>query len=219
MDFKTILNFLAGLKKNNNREWFEANKKDYQKALKEFESIIAQLIKELAEFDQLIGTLKPKDCIFRIYRDVRFSKDKSPYKPNFGAAISRGGRKSNHALYYLHLEDNNSFIAGGIYMPPNDVLNKVRQEIDYNAMEFKKIISSSDFKKFFGELQGDKLKKAPKGYQPDDENIELLKFKSYLAVNNVSNQDVLKPNFIKYCLEVYEAMTPMNDFINRAIVE
>jgi len=219
MDTKIILNFLSELKKNNNRDWFEANKNTYKKAAQEFEKGVEYLISQLSELDPLIGQLRPKDCIFRIYRDVRFSKDKSPYKPNFGAAISRGGRKSPFGLYYLHFEDDNSFVAGGIYMPPNDVLNKVRQEIDYNADEFKKIVNTSTFKKFFNELQGDKLKKTPKGYRPDDENIELLKFKSYLAVHNVNNKKVLEKDFLTYCIEVYKAMKPLNDFINRAIVD
>lgn len=217
MNFSKILSFLADLKKNNNREWFEKNKPVYQEALKEYESVIKYLIDHLGKVEPGIADLKPKDCIFRIYRDVRFSKDKSPYKPNFGAAISRGGRKSPYALYYLHLEDGGSFLAGGIYMPPNDLLAKVRQEIDYNAGEFREIIQAPDFKKYFGELGGDKLKKAPKGYSPDDENIELLKHKSYIAMHYVSNEEVMAKAFPEKMTKVMLAMKPMNDFINRAL--
>ncbi len=219
MNLKLILDFLGDLKKNNNREWFEKNKPRFREAEEEFKKVVEHLIHQLSEFDPAIGQLKPKDCIFRIYRDVRFSKNKDPYKTNFGAAISRGGRKSSFALYYLHLEDNNSFVAGGIYMPPNDVLAKVRQEIDYNADEFKKIINHSEFKKYFGSLEGDKLKKAPRGYDPENENIELIKHKSYLAVNNVKNDRVLANDFLEYCAQVYKAMTPLNDFINRPLTE
>ncbi len=216
---KTILDFLSELKKNNNRDWFEKNKPTFREAQKEFESAVNHLIIQLSEFDPAIGQLKPKDCIFRIYRDVRFSKNKDPYKENFGAAISRGGRKSPFALYYLHIEDENSFIAGGIYMPPSDVLAKVRQEIDYNAEELKTIIENPSFKKLFGELKGDKLKKAPRGYDPENENIELIKHKSYLAVHNVKNEKVLQNNYLDYCLDVYKEIKPLNDFLNRPLTE
>ncbi len=219
MNFKDILFFLSNLKKNNNREWFEANKSEFRKVSKQFEEIVGVLINRLSELDPQIGQLKPKDCIFRIYRDVRFSKDKSPYKNNFGAAISRGGRKSPFALYYLHIEDENSFIAGGIYQPPNDVLNKVRQEIDYNAKEFKSIIENGDFKNFFEEIEGEKLKRPPKGYDDGNENIELLKHKSYLAVHKIDNKTLLSDDFLDYCMKAYAAMRPLNDFINRALIE
>lgn len=215
MDFNLILSFLSDLKKNNNREWFAANKPVYQKALKEYEKVIQYLIDHLGKVEEGIGELKPKDCIFRIYRDVRFSKDKSPYKPNFGAAVSPGGKKSPFALYYLHLEDENSFLAGGIYMPPADILANVRQEIDYNAEEFGSIIFAPDFVKFFGKLDGEKLKRAPKGYSPDAENIEWLKHKSYLAMHHVSNQKIMESSFPKEMISIYLAMKPLNDFINR----
>src|SRR5690606_22986318 len=134
-----------------------------------------------------------------------------------GAAISRGGRKSPYVLYYLHLEDGGSFLAGGIYMPPNDLLAKRRQEIDYNGGELREIIQAPDFKKFFCELSGDKLKKAPKGYSPDDENIELLKHKSYIAMHYVGNEEVMAKAFSEKMVKVMLAMKPMNDFINRAL--
>ena len=219
MDLKIILEFLANLKINNNRDWFEANKNTYKKAASEFEKVVEYLIQQLSAFDPAIGQLKPKDCIFRIYRDVRFGKDKSPYKVNFGAAISKGGKKSPDALYYIHLEIDNSFLAGGIYMPPSDLLAKVRQELDYNASEFKRIIEHADFKKFFGQMEGEKLKKAPRGYDPDHENIELLKHKSYLAVSKLKNNQVLDKNFLDNCMKVYAAMKPLNDFLNRPISE
>lgn len=216
MNFKLILSFLADLKKNNNRDWFEKNKPVYQQALKEYEKVVQYLIDQLGKTEPGIGDLKPKDCIFRIYRDVRFSKDKSPYKPNFGAAISQGGRKSNYALYYIHLEDQGSFLAGGIYMPPSEVLARVRQEIDYNADEFTGIITAPDFKKYFGQLEGEKLKRAPKGFNPDEKHIELLKHKSYLAMHYLNQDDIFKAPFPNHMLEVFRAMKPLNDFINRS---
>lgn len=216
METKPILDFLGELTKNNNREWFEANKPTYKKVKKHFDDIIAELIKGLSELDPLLSELKPKDCTFRIYRDVRFSKNKDPYKTNFGAVIARGGRKSNYALFYFHLDAERSFLAGGIYMPPTDVLNQVRQEIDYNASEFREIISSKEFKKYFDKLDGEQLKRAPKGYSPDDPNIDLLKYKSYLAVHDVARDKVVAEDYIPYALKVYKAMLPMYNFINRS---
>jgi len=216
METKTILDFIHQLKENNNREWFEANRKMYQKSKKEFEALLAELIKGLSELDPQLEGLKPKDCTFRINRDIRFSKDKRPYKTNFGGVIARGGKKSHHALFYIHLEPGNCFLAGGVYMPANEYLNMVRQEIDYNPEEFRSIINDAAFKKYFGGLEGEKLKRAPKGYSPDNPNIDLINFKSYLAMHNVSDQLVTSEKLVPYALEIYRAMMPMYNFINRS---
>ena len=134
--------FLSALKKNNNKEWFEANRKEYETSKKWFEELFENLISGISKLDKGVADLKPKDCLFRINRDVRFGKDKSPYKSNFGAAIAQGGRKSPFGGYYIHIEPGASFIAGGIHMPESEVLKNIRQEIDYNFKDFKKIISS-----------------------------------------------------------------------------
>jgi uncharacterized protein (TIGR02453 family) len=217
MNFELILKFLGDLSENNSREWMEKQKPDYLEAKKEFEDIISQLIIDISVFEPEISTLTYKDCIFRIHRDIRFSKDKTPYKTNFGAAINKGGKKSPNATYYIHLQPQSCFIAGGLYMPPGEILQKIRQEIDYNSNEFGNILNASEFKKYFGHMEGDKLKRAPKGYDPDDPNIEWLKHKSFLVVHNVSDSQVTSKDFYDYTLKVFGKMKPFNDFLNRAI--
>jgi uncharacterized protein (TIGR02453 family) len=149
---------------------------------------------------------------------VRFSKDKSPYKTNYGAFIANGGRKSKYAGYYIHLEDGKSMIGGGIYMPATEVVKKVRNEIYYNVDEFKALLSDSNFLKYFSGLEDfDKLKRPPKDFPADFEHIDLLKYKSYAVMHSLTNEIVTRVNFIEYILEVLNAMKPLNDFINRAI--
>jgi uncharacterized protein (TIGR02453 family) len=214
---QTILKFLNNLEANNNREWFIENKGLYDTAKKEFEMFLNRVITGIQTFDDEIGSITAKDCIFRIYRDIRFSKDKTPYKTNFGGFISKGGRKSGYAGYYLHIEPSRSFLAGGSYMPPNDLLKKMRQEIYYNADEFKKIINSKNFVKTFGSLEGEKLSRPPKDFPADFKDIELLKYKSYVVLHPVDDKTLLESNFIKTALEVFSRLKPLNHFLNRAV--
>ena len=144
---KEVFSFLKDLSANNDREWMQSNKKRYENARKEVSTFVAQLIESIGEFDSGIVGLQPKDCLFRINRDIRFSKDKRPYKTNFGAAITEGGKKLPNPTYYIHMEPGKSMMACGIYMPEADTLKKIRQEIDYNAGELKKIIDNPTFKK------------------------------------------------------------------------
>ncbi|HEY4785942.1 MAG TPA: DUF2461 domain-containing protein, partial [Bacteroidales bacterium] len=147
------LSFLTVLKDNNYKEWFHENKPLYEEAKKEFESFVSLLIKEIKAIDGDIGYPEPKDCIFRIFRDIRFSNDKTPYKTNFGAFMAKGGnRKSEYGGYYFHLEPGNSLLAGGIWMPQPGILKAIREEIFHNIDEFLAIIESKEFKKQFGEL-------------------------------------------------------------------
>ena len=216
---KNILKFLQILKKNNNREWFLQNKEFFQSTKNNFVDIVETLIAGIAKHDKGIAGLQAKDSIFRIYRDIRFSKDKTPYKTNFGANMTPGDKKSGKAGYYIHIEpDRGSFLAGGIYMPPSEQLKAVRQEIDYNIDEFKKIIQDKSFVLCFGSVTGEKLKKAPQGYPPDHPNIELLKFKSYIVMHKVKDTQLLDEGFIKYAVDVFGAMQPFNWFLNRAVV-
>jgi uncharacterized protein (TIGR02453 family) len=214
---QTILHFLNELKDNNNREWFNENKKLFESAKGEFEMLLNQIIPGIQTFDDEIGSITAKDCMFRIYRDIRFSKDKTPYKTNFGGFISKGGRKSGYAGYYLHIEPNKSFLAGGSYMPPNDLLKKMRQEIFYNVDEFKRIINSKEFRKSFGSLEGEKLVRPPKDFPADFEDIDLLKHKSYVVLHPVEDKRLLTKNFIDDILEVYQHLKPLNHFLNRAL--
>jgi uncharacterized protein (TIGR02453 family) len=218
MKLKPIFDFLSGLSGNNNRDWMEIHKLQYLGARAEFEHIVNHLIMEISAFDPAVQGLSPKDCIFRLNRDIRFSKDKSPYKTHFGAYIASGGRKSESAGYYLHLQPgDNSLLGGGIYMPSGEALKKVRQEVDYNPSELKKIVSDLTFKTYFGSVQGEHLKKAPKGYQPDHPNIEFLKLKSYFVLHNVTDEEALAPGFLKKTVDVFSAMQPFNDFLNVAV--
>jgi uncharacterized protein (TIGR02453 family) len=216
---KDILAFLEGIKKNNSKVWMEAHKLDYLNAKQQFEAIITQLIEGISDFDQHIIGTEPKKCIFRLNRDIRFSKDKRPYKENMGGFINREGRKGMDGGYYFHIEPGKSMLAGGIYMPPPDILKKIRQEIDYNPEALNNYLASADFKKYFGEFEGDRLKKAPKGYSPDHPNIELLKLKYYIAVHRVNDKDVLRSDFLDYVLKVFEAMKPLNDFIRTSLYD
>ncbi len=214
---ETILKFLVDLKDNNNREWFQAYKSRYEEAKSEFESIVAEVIKGISGFDSDIGLLKPKDSIFRIYRDVRFSKNKDPYKANMGAAFSKGGRKSRYAGYYLHLEPNNSFIGGGKWQPESDILKSIRYEIFSSPKDFKKIINNKDFVNLFGEMSGDKLKRPPKGFPPDFDEIELIKFKSYIAGASIPSIQLSDKKFVPFVVDAFENMKPFIGFLNKCV--
>lgn len=214
----STLDFLKSLKKNNDRQWFEKNKKQFETAKNDFAEFVQQLIAEISKFDKSIADIEAKDCIFRIYRDVRFSKDKLPYKTNTGASIVQGGKKSTLAGYYFQIEpDGNSFLAGGMYMPSAEHLQLVRQEIDYNTDDFKKIIHHTAFKKHFGELWGEKLKTAPRNYPKDHPNIELLKHKHFVVVHNLKDEQLFSKNFLKHSINILKEIKPLNDFLNTAV--
>ncbi len=209
--------FLNKLKKNNSKEWFDKNRTLYETAKTDFQKFIDELIVSISNFDTSIKHLKAKECMFRINRDVRFSNNKSPYKTNMGASISPGGKKSFSAGYYLHIEPSNSFLAGGMWQPPSPQINAIRQEIDYNVDEFKKIISDKIFKKHFKTLsQEDKLKTAPKGYEKTHPDLDLLKYKSYIVVEEFTDEEVLSKNFLKQCTSGFQAMYPLNKFLRMA---
>ena len=216
---KNTMQFLSELKQNNVRDWFLDNKNRFDEAKQEFEAFIDALILEIAKFDPSISHHKAKDCIFRIYRDVRFSKDKSPYKTHFGAHITAAAKRSeihSRAGYYIHVEPGGSMLAGGAYLPQGPWLKAIRQEIAYNADEFKRILNNEDFKKYFGSIEGEQLKKAPKGYEPDHPEIELLKYKSFLASHKIIDKNVTSESFLKHASEVFKALFPFDQFLNRA---
>lgn len=217
---QSTLKFFKDLKKNNNKPWFDANRPKYESAKKDFESFIQEVIDKLAKSDDTISGLKAKDCMFRINRDVRFAKDKSPYKTNFGAFINKAGKKSNLAGYYFHLEPGASFVGGGLWMPLPKELAQVRQEIDYCFTEFKKITAMAAFKKAYVEIhQGEdyKLKRVPKGYEAENPAAEFLKLKSFTAMKGVSDKELTDPDLIKKSVAALEALQPLIEFINRAI--
>lgn len=210
--------FLKQLRLNNNKEWMHENKSTYQVARAEFMDFVGEVFLKMQQIDEGLLGLDPKKCIFRINRDIRFSKDKSPYKSNFGMFLSEGGKNAGKAGYYFHLQpDNNSFLAGGIYAPDPEKLGKIRQEIDYNSAELKEIADRKKFKGLFGAIQGDSLKRAPKGYSEDHPNIDLLKLKSFVVLNKVTDEQVLSWNSADPCIEVFKEIKPLNDYFNVAI--
>ncbi len=212
----STLTFLKQLSLNNNKEWFDKNRNDYLAAKLNFENFVQALLNEITGFDPIMKGLESKSCIFRINRDVRFSHDKSPYKTNMGAFMVRGGKKNGdkYAGYYFHIEPGKSMLAGGAYLPPAPWLNAIRAKIDDEPSALLKTINSADFKKYFGQLDGEKLKKAPKGFDPEHKNLELLKFKSFLAVHNTTDKIVTGPDYLKFSASVFKAMKPLNDFLN-----
>ena len=214
----STLSFLRNLKKNNNKEWFDKNKNKYLAAKDNVAELTDALLKECCKFEKGFSGLTSKDCIFRIYRDVRFSKDKKPYKNNLGASLNVGGKKVQNAGYYLHIEPGGSFLAGGIWMPPGDQLKKIRQEIDYNGKEFNKIISNKDFKKLFKSLDKSyQLKTTPKGYDKSHPDIESLKLTSFIVWHKFSDKEVGNKNFIAQLSKGAKVMRPLIDFLNTAI--
>lgn len=217
--FEAILTFLKKLSRNNNREWFEKNKPLYLEVKTSFEDFLEEFHRELLKFDQSLGGLNPRKQAFRIYRDVRFSKDKQPYKTNMGAGFSAGGKMIQEPGYYIHIQPNNkSFIAGGMYMPDAGNLAKIRQEIDYNAKEFKKILNNATFKKLFPALDDfDRLKTAPKGYAKDHPDIELLKNKSFVVSHYFTDAEVSDRAFAKKSARVAQSIKDLNDFLRNAI--
>jgi uncharacterized protein (TIGR02453 family) len=216
---KTTLAFLTKLQKNNNRDWFEKNKGLYIAAKEDVEKNIEDILTGIRKADKRIpADLSAKKCVFRIYRDVRFSKDKRPYKNNLGASINPGGKKDVSPGYYIHVQPGASFVAGGMWMPEAPNLNKIRQEIDYNLDEFLKIINDKTFKKTFGKLsEEDSLVNAPKGYPKDHKAMDILRLKSFIVVADLKDKDVLGKNYVKKVTEICKAMKPLNDFLQRAI--
>lgn len=217
MDLHGTVDFLEKLKENNNREWFQANKRLYDDARGEFEQFIAMLIPVVRGIDSGVDVVSPKECLFRIFRDVRFSKDKSPYKTNFGAFIAKGGRKSPYAGYYLHIEPGASFIGGGAYMPESQYLKAIRNGIFKNVDEYKAIIEGAEFRKFFGGMFGEKLKTAPKGFPKDFADIDLLKNKHYAVTHRVENGFWFSDSLVEDVKEMFSALYGLNRFLNNAI--
>jgi len=214
-----VLPFLEDLQKNNNRDWFQMNKSRYEQSKKEIETFIEGVIPEIAKFDPSIKFLEPRECLFRIYRDVRFAKDKSPYKTNFGAFMARGGHKSHGPGYYIHFQPGGeSFLSGGIYLPEPEVMKKIRQEIYYNIAEFKSILSLPGFRKFFRGIDDwDRQKLAPREFPKDFPEIDLLKNRSFTVSHPLADQMITNEKLFDYSMTVFRALHPYNLFLARAV--
>lgn len=215
-----LLNFLQELSLNNNKAWFEENRKWYDSARAEFVAFVKALIAEISGFDNDISGLESKHCIFRINRDVRFSKNKAPYKTNMGASFDRGGKKSVFAGYYMHIEPGKSFVGGGIWMPAPEEIKKIRQEIDYNWEEFQAIIKEKNFKKTYKDLYKGSdisLVNIPKDYEKTNPAANYLRLKSWLAMREISDAELVSADFLRSVVRDFKALMPLNKFINRAI--
>ncbi len=217
----STLQFLTALKKNNAKEWFDANRDKYAEAKENMMAFAAEMLKNISRFDESVAHLEAKDCLFRINRDVRFSKNKAPYKTNMAMYISRGGKKAlNTAGYYIHIEPGTSFIAGGIWMPMAPELKKIRQEIDYNFHDFTKTISNKKFKEAFGDLEkseGTILSRPPKGYDADNEAIEYLKLKSFIASAPIADSLLTDKKLATTIALQFKILHPFIQFLNHAL--
>ncbi len=212
------ISFLSELAGNNNKPWFDDNRDRYATAKEDFEVLVGNLLKSAEELDPAFEGQKAKDCIFRIFRDVRFGKDKTPYKPNFGAFFSKGGRKFPGAGYYMHLEPGGkSFAGGGLWMPESPLLKAIRQEVDYNFEEFKGIIEEKKFKKMFPKISGEQVKTIPQGYTYDNPAIEYLKMKSFTVIHNITDEQIASKNLEKIVMDIFTTMKPFVDFLNRGV--
>jgi len=216
----STLKFLKGLKKNNNKPWFDKHRSEYEAAKMDFEKFVQAVIDKHSKNDHDLKGLIAKKCVFRINRDVRFSKDKSPYKTNLGASMDKGGKKSGFAGYYFHLEPGKSFLGGGLWMPQPDALKKVRQEIDYSFDEFKKIVGSKRFKSVFKEMysgEGVQLSKVPQGFEKDNPAAEYLKFKSWLVLTDIPDSLLTSKDLLKTTVDAFATMQPLVKFLNRPL--
>lgn len=215
------LNFLTHLKENNNKVWFDAHRKEYDAVKANYLGCATSILSEMQKIDSSLEVLQPKDCVFRINRDVRFSADKSPYKTNIGIVLHPHGKKFNLAGYYLHIEPQKAFIGGGLWMPEAPLLQKVRKEISYFYSDLRKILDDKEFKKMFGDLdveEGQKLSRPPKGFEADDPAIEYLKLKSFTVGAQVSDDVLLSRDMVQHVVHHFKVLMPFLAFINRGLM-
>ena len=214
-----ILDFLKKLKKNNTREWVVENQAAYKEARAEFTGLAQEILVKLQQNFEGFENLQAKDCIFRQNRDVRFSPDKTPYTTWMSAWFSPGGKKAPEAGYYFRIEpENKSVLGAGHYMPPLDQLKKIRQEIDYNAVELKQLVDNADFKNEFGLIQGEKLKRAPKGYEPHHPQIELLKLKNFIVMKKLKDKEISQgQQLAEDIFKAYRIAEPFVEYLNVAV--
>ncbi|MGF1533713.1 MAG: DUF2461 domain-containing protein [Bernardetiaceae bacterium] len=214
---QATFSFLRDLAQNNNRDWMHAHKDRYQAAKAEFEDFLQRLLLALTAHDPSLDGLAAKDCIYRLARDIRFSKDKSPYKTNFAAGLDQDGRKSERAFYYLHIQPEAAFIATGMYMPPREILQKIREEIDYNAAELHHILDEPRLKAEFGELDifpEQQLKTIPRGYPKDHPEAELLRYKSFILSRPVPDGFFAQPDAPQKIADTYTLTLPFRRWLN-----
>ena len=217
---KETLQFLEDLKSNNNRDWFLENKKRYEAFKNDYQKLVADLLDVMKPLDPSLEMLEVKNCTFRINRDIRFSKDKSPYKDHIGVWLSSGAKGKNRSGYYVHIARTGSFIAGGFYCPEAEDLKKVRKEIAYFHEDLEEIINNKSFQKEFKDFDRNEknlLKNPPRGYEKDHPAIDFLKLKSFETSQIFDINEVTKEDFVPKMVQKLIVLKPLNDFINRAL--
>ncbi|MFV7236838.1 DUF2461 domain-containing protein [Flavobacterium sp. ZB4R12] len=217
---KDTLQFLDDLQANNNRDWFLENKKRYEAFKKDYHQLVSDFLDAMKPLDSSLEMLEVTNCTFRINRDIRFSKDKSPYKSHLGVWLSSGAKGQNRSGYYIHLEKGASFIAGGLYCPEAEDLKKMRKEIAYFHDDLEAILDEKHFKKEFNAFDRNEkntLKNPPRGYEKEHPAIEFLKLKSFESSQKIDISEVTKKDFVATMSKKLIALKPLNDFINRAL--
>ncbi len=217
---KQTLDYFKKLKKNNNKPWFDLNRSAYESARADLEAFIQKVIDQLSRFDKDLVGLSAKQCLYRINRDIRFSNDKTPYKNHLAASLDRGGKRSGFAGYYFHLEPGESFMGAGIWNPEKEPLKKIRQEIDYHFEEFEGILKNKKFRTLYPEIytgENVQMKKLPQGFEKDNPAEYYLRFKSWMIITPVSDEELLSPALTRQTVNAFKLAKPFIDFINRAI--
>ena len=215
------LEFFKELRQNNHKEWFDQNRKRYEKVKADYLNLAGNILEEMKKVDESLDILSPKDCTFRINKDIRFSKDKTPYKTNLGIALHPFGKKMQLAAYYIHLEEGQSFVGGGLWMPEAPLLAKLRKEINYFYQDLEGILSDPNFIKTYGELDvdpGQKLIRPPKGYEAENPAIEFLKLKSFTASRKIPDNMLTSGKLIPFVKESLTTLKPMISFVNRGLM-
>jgi uncharacterized protein (TIGR02453 family) len=217
---KEALKFLNDLIANNNTEWMHANKKRYENYKKDYHNFIGSILTEMKKFDKSLEPLEVKNCTFRFNRDIRFSKDKSPYKTNMGVWMSQDRTQKNAPGYYIHYEPGNCFVAGGVWCPETNELKKIRKEIEFFYDDLEGIVSNKNFKKEFGQLdrsENNVLKKAPKDFEANHPAIEFLKLKSFTTSVKINESVFTEADFSKKIAAKLILLKPLNDFLKRGL--
>jgi uncharacterized protein (TIGR02453 family) len=215
----SILKFLNGVKKNNNKAWLETNRSLYETSKQEFLEEVDRVLQGISDFDKSFINLSPKECVFRLNRDIRFSKEKHPYKTNYAAYFNPAGKKGAGAGFYMHIEPGKSFAAVGLWDPPAPHLAAIRQEIDYNFNDWKKIINDKAFQKTFGKgfHLSQRLVRPPKGYDETNPAIEYLKMKNFVASRQFTDEEIVNKKFTRELVNTFKTGAKLNEFINRAM--
>lgn len=212
VQLQTSFKFLKKLKENNNREWFNTHKTEFQAEQQFVETFAEELLGKLSKHD-LIETPSGKKSLFRIYRDTRFSNDKTPYKTNWSGAFRRA-TKQRRGGYYFQLEPGNTFIAGGFWGPSPEDLKKIRDDIAFDPAPLRKILKSKSFISHFGALEGEQLKTTPKGFDAGHEGIDLLRYKQFLLIKGFTDKEALSDTFLKEADLTFQDMRPFFDYMS-----